>query len=443
MFPTINNKIKKLNLPVTYHNVTDLTTLKNNNFVVSYNSVGSIHLLFFTKYKRKNACFLIDCSKLPFSYSLIDNNILSNTEYYNNTLFIGKYITHKNIFIIDDIYLHQSSNTTNINFNDRQQLILTFCNSNTNNTHNIINIINKQYFEFKFINDLYTRLIPSLEFECNGLLFKDTTNYANNKVVIIKNTTENIDNNVENINCVENTTENINCVDNNVENINCVDNNVENINCVENTTENINCVDNNVENINCVDNNVENINCVDNNVENINCVENTTENINCVDNNVENINCVDNNVENINCVENTTENINCVDNNVENINCVDNNVENINCVDNNVENINCVDNNVENTNISVVNYDGQLETFMVKRTDMPDIYKLYYMDGNRYVYKNIALVLTLKCSIYMREVFKRRKMTEYLSVKCKYNSKFSKWMPCERKSNNQKSRNKK
>jgi hypothetical protein len=381
MFPTINNKIKKLNLPVTYHNVTDLTTLKNNNFVVSYNSVGSIHLLFFTKYKRKNACFLIDCSKLPFSYSLIDNNILSNTEYYNNTLFIGKYITHKNIFIIDDIYLHQSSNTTNINFNDRQQLILTFCNSNTNNTHNIINIINKQYFEFKFINDLYTRLIPSLEFECNGLLFKDTTNYANNKVVIIKNTTENIDNNVENINCV----------DNNVENINCVDNNVENINCVENTTENINCVDNNV--------------------------ENTTENINCVDNNVENINCVDNNV------ENTT--------------------ENINCVDNNVENINCVDNNVENTNISVVNYDGQLETFMVKRTDMPDIYKLYYMDGNRYVYKNIALVLTLKCSIYMREVFKRRKMTEYLSVKCKYNSKFSKWMPCERKSNNQKSRNKK
>ena len=64
--------------------------------------------------------------------------------------------------------------------------------------------------------------------------------------------------------------------------------------------------------------------------------------------------------------------------------------------------------------------------FLVKHTNLPNIYKLYVNNNNIIKKHSIAKIDTLECADYMRKIFKDKH--EYI-MECYYYKDFSKWVP--------------
>ena len=83
-----------------------------------------------------------------------------------------------------------------------------------------------------------------------------------------------------------------------------------------------------------------------------------------------------------------------------------------------------------NENIDITRKDCR---FMIKNTDLPDIYELYcsngYQDYEKYSY---ACVPDFDTSKYLRSLFDEDEDDEKIFVECKYNTNFKKWIPLKK-----------
>lgn len=66
--------------------------------------------------------------------------------------------------------------------------------------------------------------------------------------------------------------------------------------------------------------------------------------------------------------------------------------------------------------------------FKIVNTETPDIFNLHIMNENKHVLFGMAHVQTLKCSQFVKKIFKNKKENDII-VNCKYSNKFNKWEP--------------
>jgi hypothetical protein len=82
-----------------------------------------------------------------------------------------------------------------------------------------------------------------------------------------------------------------------------------------------------------------------------------------------------------------------------------------------------------------INTDKQVQittnniVFRILKTDMPDIYNLYYLAGNQPIKHSIALVPNIKISLFLYETFKVNPNALNLNIECTYSAIFGKWSP--------------
>ena len=68
--------------------------------------------------------------------------------------------------------------------------------------------------------------------------------------------------------------------------------------------------------------------------------------------------------------------------------------------------------------------------FRILKTDMPDIYNLYYCTSdNQLIKHSIALIPNIKISLFLYETFKAQPNTLTLNIECRYSTIFAKWCP--------------
>ena len=67
-----------------------------------------------------------------------------------------------------------------------------------------------------------------------------------------------------------------------------------------------------------------------------------------------------------------------------------------------------------------------IPSFIIKKTDLPDIYELYCSKDNRLFKYGIASINTISCSKFIKDIIKDNEDTY---VKCSYNKIFNKWVP--------------
>ena len=67
-----------------------------------------------------------------------------------------------------------------------------------------------------------------------------------------------------------------------------------------------------------------------------------------------------------------------------------------------------------------------IPSFIIKKTELPDIYELYCSKENKLFKYGIASINTLACSKFIRDIIKEN---EDIYVKCSYNKLFNKWIP--------------
>ena len=69
--------------------------------------------------------------------------------------------------------------------------------------------------------------------------------------------------------------------------------------------------------------------------------------------------------------------------------------------------------------------------FRILKTEMPDIYQLYSMDGNNIVKHNNALIPNIKTSLMLYNLFSKNLKNNKvdLNMECKYSTVFGRWIP--------------
>tara|TARA_A100001015_G_C14960545_1_gene700669 strand:- start:449 stop:1405 length:957 start_codon:yes stop_codon:yes gene_type:complete len=99
-----------------------------------------------------------------------------------------------------------------------------------------------------------------------------------------------------------------------------------------------------------------------------------------------------------------------------------------------------------------------IATFKIKPSIQNDIYYAYYKNNNEFIYSNILLINSYKCSIFMNKMFRKIKeninldlleesdeedefeninldkfvdLYKEINIKCRYHYKFKKWIPIE------------
>lgn len=78
--------------------------------------------------------------------------------------------------------------------------------------------------------------------------------------------------------------------------------------------------------------------------------------------------------------------------------------------------------------------------FEIRKTDLPDVYELWYYKNNKMVKNSIATISTMKTSLFVRKLFESNKKQIY--VLCKYRDTFNikGWIPYEESTKNRISR---
>ena len=74
--------------------------------------------------------------------------------------------------------------------------------------------------------------------------------------------------------------------------------------------------------------------------------------------------------------------------------------------------------------------------FEIRKTDLPDVYELWYYKNNKMVKNSIATISTMKTSLFVRKLFENNKKSIY--VLCKYRDTFNikGWIPYEESTKN-------
>ena len=198
---TVRSDIKKLinnigtfNLTGKYYtflNRKNINVLKELNLIASLSTFGKKYVLFMISYKNKDYNIFINKKNEEMLMVNIrfDNSENSDvSQLYKGTLFDGELVKNSKgewIYFINDISYYQGINIITDDFNMRQSLIDNILKNNYKHYPNNTCIIEqKRYYGLEYIEDLVNTLIPSINYKCSGLYFKNTNNYSDNYLFI-------------------------------------------------------------------------------------------------------------------------------------------------------------------------------------------------------------------------------------------------------------------
>ncbi len=217
----IKNKIKAssgMEITIRYYNFLNeknMHLLKNNEYKVCINTFGHKYLLFLTKYNNKNYCIFINKKR----EDMIHIRFRFSDELFSNTLFDGELIKNNDndwIYAISDIISYKNNCVIkNKSLNERQELLQEILNKEyiKDNILDFCIIDLKEYFELKYLDDIYKRYIESVPYKCSGIYFQHYTDYKKGFMYIFPEFRTNTDSNIlsnNNTNNSLNTISNIN-----------------------------------------------------------------------------------------------------------------------------------------------------------------------------------------------------------------------------------------
>lgn len=162
----------------------------NNEHVLSTLTIGNPYLLFVTKINNKFYSLIIDRKlKEGFMYPKIHhvNYTFENLE--GDTVFEGELVRDSNrkwFFIISDLLVLNSNVIKHKNILLRFKHIYNILKNNyVRSQYDVCPIQVKKLFNYKSINELYKKYIPSLSYKCKGILFHSLNSKYCNYVYLI------------------------------------------------------------------------------------------------------------------------------------------------------------------------------------------------------------------------------------------------------------------
>tara|TARA_B100001175_G_C19483528_1_gene628458 strand:+ start:267 stop:1391 length:1125 start_codon:yes stop_codon:yes gene_type:complete len=191
---SIRNEIKKklnsigtFNITAKYYSFLskkNVNNLRDNTFSVSLRSFGKAFVLFIINVNNKNYCVFIN-KKNEFMNVV---QLKFHKDLYNGTLFDGEIVKNENnkwIFLINDIAYYKGENLITQNFSKRQNILNNIIKNEFENIKNDNMLLSKkQFFEYKFIQDLVDTYMNNLNYKCSGLYFKNHNNFSDNYLFI-------------------------------------------------------------------------------------------------------------------------------------------------------------------------------------------------------------------------------------------------------------------
>lgn len=87
-----------------------------------------------------------------------------------------------------------------------------------------------------------------------------------------------------------------------------------------------------------------------------------------------------------------------------------------------------VSSSIESNSKKSENIDKNNVVFRILKTESPDIYNLYYLEGNELIKDSIALIPNIKTSQKMYHMFKKNNDLD-INMECKFSKIFERWIP--------------
>ena len=175
----INKELRNYSIIPTERNYkfldnNNLNYLKINKHLVSLNGFGKKCILFLTKIKDKSYCFFINKKTGDILYV----RYRFKDDIFTGTVLDGEMIKDNDgnwIYSIIDILIYKGNSMDKLSLQDRINEIETMLKHEyiVDNNFDIAKLEVKKYFEYKYMNDLYTKYKDSLNYRCSGFIFKN------------------------------------------------------------------------------------------------------------------------------------------------------------------------------------------------------------------------------------------------------------------------------
>ena len=167
-------------------NEKNLHNLNDTDYKVCVNTFGHKYLLFLTKYHNKNYCVFINKKR----EDMIHVRFRFSEELFNNTLFDGELIKNndnKYVYTITDIFSYKNECVIeDKSLEERLDILQNIIHKKykKDDLMNFCLLDVKEYFELKYLKDIYERYIPSIPYRCSGIFLQHLENHRKSYMYI-------------------------------------------------------------------------------------------------------------------------------------------------------------------------------------------------------------------------------------------------------------------
>ena len=166
-------------------NKKNINCIKKTKFLFTLNTFGKKHLLFLTKIGEKKYCIFINKK----NQNMIMSRFRFTEDLFEGTLFDGEFIKKENgewSFLISDLVYSHGINLITKNFLERREILDDILKNKyqSDNTISVCDIINKEYYNCKYMNSIVENHMKKLNYKCSGLIFKNLYNFSDNYLYI-------------------------------------------------------------------------------------------------------------------------------------------------------------------------------------------------------------------------------------------------------------------
>lgn len=190
-----NYDIDVVNKLFNYLNPSIIKNVTYNQHLLGTLTNGNPYLLYLVRVDGVNCCFYIDRKlKNGYQYPKIHFvNYQFDDELFDGTMFSGELVRDNKrrwFYLIDNLLLHKGQKTNNKNIVCRYETITDIFNQlyTQNKMLEICPIQIKKLFHYSQIKDLLHKFIPSLSYQCKGILFYNLNNkYSNYALLFPRN----------------------------------------------------------------------------------------------------------------------------------------------------------------------------------------------------------------------------------------------------------------
>ena len=351
---------------------------------------GNSYVLFLTQVEGINCCFYID-RKLKGGYTYPKIHCVkyrfANELFEKETIFSGELIRdndRKWFFILSDILVYKGQDTKSKNILSKYEMMYDILKDEyTQDIHmEVCPLQIKKLFTYDQVDTMVQDFIPNLSYVCKGLLFNTLDSKFNNYALIIPRDKQ--------ISVVDKS-----YIDSIIERKN--PELMQNVMPVMDYSNNLNS--SNLDNQDSYQDSKSKYNTVDPKSAGIMAEQNITEVSNSKDTTICNKQNSDMNLDSTSLLSTNTNNIN-------------------------------KSRNIDKNNV----------VFRILKTESPDIYNLYYLEGTELIKDSIALIPNIKTSQKMYHLFKNNNNLD-VNMECKFSKVFERWVPENIVTNNPYSRN--